>query len=605
MPKPTTNNPGESAAQNAAGISEISQDAASNRTERRLVGAMIALALFLTSFSALLGCALVPSGMRFVGTAYNIDDFNVYLSWLHQTTDGLFFQHNLFTTEPQPSLLFSFLFSAMGLIARVTHLPLALVLHLTRIAGGLGLLWLAYRFITACFSKDRVARLASLGFLCFSSGLGWMRWHDWSDKNPGGAPIDAFQPEAYTFLSIYLSPLFAVSTLLILGTLFSLLLSFRTGRMRYASLAGLCGFVLGNIHSYDVFHIAAAWGLFLVVWTIWRRGRGVARVWAHAVWALALTMPTTLYIYYIYRTNAVFNERAHSLTLSPPFWQYVLGYGLVFFLAVCVPVLILRRRGDAAAPSDQRDIAHGRRDADGTFQGWASGSTLLFVACWAVAGFCVIHLPFNFQRKILMGEHIPLCVLAGWSASMLTQKLAPRARRAAIAGLVLLTFPSNALFLARDASHLQVNASETSALPFLSAGYLASVDWLSRNTPKDAPVLMSPIDDVNTPGALYLPGLTGRTVWAGHWSETPHYADCVQAFRRFTDSDTSDADRREFLRQSRARYFVYPKALSKLSFTSPSGRQHTFSDFVGNPPSYLIPVNSNDAYTVFQIDLTK
>ncbi|BDI31835.1 hypothetical protein CCAX7_38860 [Capsulimonas corticalis] len=590
MPKLTMSNSGDTP--------EITPDAASNRTERRLVGAMIAAALFLTSFSALLGYALVPPGMQFVGSAYNIDDFNVYLSWLHQTTDGQFFQHNLFTTDPQPSLLFSFLFSLMGLIARVTHLPLAIVLHLTRIAGGWGLLWLAYRFITLCFPKDRVARLASLGFLCFSSGLGWMHWSQWSDKNPPGAPIDAFQPEAYTFLSLYLSPLFTVSTLLILGTLYGLLLSFRTGRMRYASIAGLCGFVLGNIHSYDVFHIAAAWGLFLVVWTIWKRGRAVARVWAHAVWALALTMPTTLYIYYIYRTNAVFNERAHSLTLSPPLWQYVLGYGLVFFLAVCALVLAWRYSRAKSRLADAIGMPAPRGEA-GTFWGWSNGTTLMFVACWAVAGLCVIHLPFNFQRKMLMGEHIPLCILAGWAASTLTQQLAPRARYAVVSLLVLLTFPSNALFLVRDANHLQVNSSETSQWPFLNANYLAVADWLTRNTPQGAAIAMSPIE------ALYLPGMTGRTVWAGHWSETPHYGETIQAFTRFSGSETADSDRRDFLKSTRAQYLVYPKDVSKMAYTTHSGQTRTFTDFAASPPPYLIPVYSNDGYAVFQIDLAK
>ncbi|MEO7715239.1 MAG: hypothetical protein ABIY70_03480 [Capsulimonas sp.] len=597
MPKTT--------ASNAGAAPELTPDAASDRKERRLVGAMIAVTLFLTSFSALLGYAIVPPGMQFVGTAYNIDDYNVYLSWLRQTTDGLFFQHNLFTTEPQPSLLFSFLFSAMGLAVRITHLPSAIVLHLTRIAGGLGLLWLAYRFMVLCFPKDRAARLTSLGLLCFSSGFGWTQWSQWSDKNPSSAPIDAFQPEAYTFLSIYLTPLFAVATLLILGTLYSLLLSFRTGKMRYASLAGLCGFLLGNIHSYDVFHVAAAWGLFLTAWTIWKRGRNVARVWVHAIWALALTMPTTLYIYYIYRTNAVFKERANTPTLSPALWHYILGYGFVFLLAICAFVLIGRRYKQWKAASVDSSEVSGTRDADGTIGGWATGSTFLFVASWAVAGLCVIYLPFGFQRKMLMGEHIPLCLLAGWAASTLTRSLAPRVRSAALSALVLLTFPSNALFLVRDANHLLNNRSETSALPFLSANYVSSVEWLNKNTPKGAAIVMSPIDDFNNPGALYVPGMTGHAVWAGHWSETPQYGDRIQEYRRFSDSETSDDERRAFLRDTHAQYFVFSRALAKATYTSRAGQTHTFSDFAASPPPYLIPVNANDGYVVFQIDLAK
>ena len=45
--------------------------------------------------------------------------------------------------------------------------------------------------------------------------------------------------------------------------------------------------------------VSAAWGLFLVVWTIVKRGQGVAMSWARGLVALALTLPTTLYIVYL------------------------------------------------------------------------------------------------------------------------------------------------------------------------------------------------------------------------------------------------------------------------------------------------------------------
>ena len=32
---------------------------------------------------------------------------------------------------------------------------------------------------------------------------------------------------------------------------------------------------------------------------------------------------------------------------------------------------------------------------------------------WAVVGIAVSYLPANFQRKLLMGAHLPLCLLAG------------------------------------------------------------------------------------------------------------------------------------------------------------------------------------------------
>ena len=117
-------------------------------------------------------------------------------------------------------------------------------------------------------------------------------------------------------------------------------------------IAGVCGGILGNMHSYDVLHLSAAWGLFLVVLTVLRRGWGMAASWLRAAAALALTLPTTLYIFYMYRTEAVFQKRANVPTLSPAVWHYALGYGLVFLLALLAGWVVISARRNPPAPNN-------------------------------------------------------------------------------------------------------------------------------------------------------------------------------------------------------------------------------------------------------------
>ena len=69
------------------------------------------------------------------------------------------------------------------------------------------------------------------------------------------------------------------------------------------------------MHSYDVLHLACAWGLFLIVWTVLHRVRGVAQSWLRGIVALAMTMPTTLYQLYIFSAEATFHKRANVPTL--------------------------------------------------------------------------------------------------------------------------------------------------------------------------------------------------------------------------------------------------------------------------------------------------
>jgi len=552
--------------------------------ETRLVAALIAFTLLASCVPYALGYFLAPvmgrGGAMFIGTPYNIDDYCNYLSWLRQMADGHFFIHNLFTTDPQKDIEFNVFFWLLGRIMDVTGCSPQAVLQFARVAGGLGLLVLLYRFYRYCLPEDAPARLTAFGFACLSSGLGWLVWPRWRDKNLNGGPIDAWQPEAYTFLSLYTSALMTVSTLLILGALYALLLGERTGRWKYAVIAGVCGGVLGNMHSYDVLHLAAAWGLFLIVLTILRHGQGMAPRWGRGILALALSAPTTLYVAYMYKVEAVFQKRANVPTLSPAFWHYALGYGVVFALA-CVGVWLVAwqmRQVKAVAP-----------------ERLLPPSPLLLAACWAVGGFLIAYFPMAFQRKMIMGEHLPLCLLAGLGAAWLVRTYVPaRAASWALAGVVLLSAPSNALFLERDMRHLTQNRSETHLPPFLDKSLVDVYAWFRTNTPADAKV-------VGLPGlCTYLPGETGRAVWAGHWAETPEYAEKDHQFADAFDAQTPPADREAFLKSTGAQYLFYPNDLSHASFKRRDGIHH-WVELSAAPAPYLKPVYKNDLFTIYEI----
>ena len=74
-------------------------------SERRLITFLITLTVFVTCLPYAWGYFLAPvmgeggHDSFFIGTAYNIDDYCNYLSWLRQMADGHFFLHNLFTTD--------------------------------------------------------------------------------------------------------------------------------------------------------------------------------------------------------------------------------------------------------------------------------------------------------------------------------------------------------------------------------------------------------------------------------------------------------------------------------------------------------------------------
>src|SRR5712691_6443530 len=196
--------------------------------ERRWAWGWALAAMAVASLPYLFLLGVTPPGRVFWGFVNNPDDHCVYLAWMRQAADGHFFLQNLFTGDRQPGRTINLFFWALGLFARFTHLPLALVYHLARFGFGALLLVLVYH-LAAFLTEDLLARRAAFGFAALSSGLGWLFWSG-SQENPLISPVDAWQPEAITFLSLYANALFCASMASMIGLFLCLLRAQRFGK---------------------------------------------------------------------------------------------------------------------------------------------------------------------------------------------------------------------------------------------------------------------------------------------------------------------------------------------------------------------------------------
>ena len=564
-------------------------ESAHSLTDRRHGGRLFypllgALALLLASAPYLYAWAVTPSGHVYSGLLYNIDDSAVYLSWMRQAEQGNFFIRNQFTTEPQRGVLFNLFFLLLGNIARITPLSLVAVHHLARVACGALLLWAVLALLRTAIADERARRIA-FALVCFASGLGWVV----NPAVPEQGPIDLWQPEAITFLSLYYAPLFTASLALMAVFFVSLLKAERTGRLRDIWPAAVSGALLGNIHSYDVIH------LFSVAF-VWRIARDIAarRVdfggWARLIVAGLAALPTTAYQYWALRVEPVFFERAFvSNTLSPPVWQILLGYGLVLALAVIGAVAY-------------RPAAALFRDAP----------ALRLVQVWAVVGIAIAYVPVSFQRKLLMGEHLPLCLLAGVALAALTARLSGDFPKIAVGAAFALLVPSNILFVSRDLDRLADNASSTTHRPYLTRDERAALEWLRTNTPSDAPVLVSPDPTAHRrfPNfalrphlAAYVPALSGNVSYNGHWSETVRYGQKLNNTLVFFAAETDDAFRQALLAESGIRYVLLVNALGRSPLTDPQTGEVQYAPVswsAAEAPPYLTPVYRNGEITIYE-----
>ena len=144
-----------------------------------------------------------------------------------------------------------------------------------------------------------------------------------------------------------------------------------------------------------------------------------------------MASPALLYQMHLYKAEEVFRLRVGTPAPSPALWCYLAGYGLVLALAAVGAGAAIRRRADA-----------------------------LLLLVWAVAGFILPYAPFSQQRKLVMGLHIPLTILAVYALLWLAKRWQRPVMSLALLA-ALLTIPSNLLFLWRDSSWLVHNQTAT------------------------------------------------------------------------------------------------------------------------------------------------
>jgi hypothetical protein len=312
-----------------------------------------------------------------------------------------------------------------------------------------------------------------------------------------------------------------------------LLRAFATGSIPHAFLAGGSLLLLSNVHTYDLFMIFAATAAYIVALGLAEWRFPIAEILLAAI-AFLCAAPMLGYQYFVFGADPVFREKALTITASPPALDYAFSFGLPWFVAILgAAVVFAQRRWDR-----------------------------LFLVMWAAAGMAVAYVPFSFQRKVAEGLQLPFLLLSAVFIGEFVGELSlrwprwPAVRRWIPIGFVLLCVPSNAYFLASAASSLITNNREqmqTSLMPpfYLSRSEMDALTWLRDSADPDAAILCEP-----TIGS-YVPGITGRRVYVGHWAETLRYPEKLKQLRWFFDAGTDDLSRRALVSRESISYLYY------------------------------------------------
>jgi hypothetical protein len=537
------------------------------RTELYKVTAVAVLVLAISCLPYVLGYGFAPPGWDFSGFIINAEDANTYLAAMRQGAQGAWRFRLLYTSEDHPGAFLYLFYLLLGHLSVLIGLSLVLTYHLARLFCSLALLIVAYFFI-AFFIRRRAVRWIAYLLVCFSSGLGWLVLLI-NPTPPGGiSPIDFWLMDAYTFFTILLVPHFCLGVALLLLVFVFILDYFHRVRLLPLIVAVIASWLLAVVHPYLLLIagcvLAGYWLLLLCL----RRRLPLDE--AKGMIALGGSLiPPLSYYYWTMTSDPVmraFSEQ--DITTSPPPSFYILGYGLVFLLAIGGFIHILRQ--------------HRERE--------------LFLPAWLVVVAIMLYFPFKVQRRSITGLHIPLCILASlglfkyvlptvyhsrvWRAISRVLSYDRRRLRSFVLNLIVVaTFPSNLYLLASSS----LAALQGHPALFHTEAENEAIDWLADNSQPTDTILCS------YRVGNYIPARIGHRVFLGHWDETIDYIQKRGAVETFFQSPTDDSTRLNLLRENGIAYLFY------------GPQERALGDFNPEDKPYLMKTFSNSEVSIYRV----
>lgn len=419
-----------------------------------------------------------PPGLAFGGFIVNTRDGNSYLAKMREGYDGEWLFRLAFTPEEQRGLFVFTLYLALGHLSRLTGLPLVLVFHLARVAGGVFLLLSLYR-LAAELTPVRAARRWAFAAAAFGSGLAVVSLLVNRNNAEAFTPLDLLVPEAVGFYSILSNPHFPLVFGLQIWAILWILHPPPLNRWIQIAAAAAVGLGIAPHAPYLAPVALVSAGAGMIAARPLRQDtiiRGAAMFGAmglfllYAVWAM--------------RSDPAIAEWARqNVTPTPPPLDVVLGLGIWLPLAGVGAWRVQRERG------------------------WTP--TLVSLLTWLILIAALIYFPYPLQRRFLGGVFAPLAALSGPGLVWLMSKLG-RARIAAVAGVIVFGFTANVLVLM--ALFLAPNKADPAM--YLTSDEAAALRWLESRAAPDDVVLADPRL------GNFVPGWTGARVVYGHPMET-------------------------------------------------------------------------------------
>ncbi|MBN2048684.1 MAG: hypothetical protein JW750_12635 [Anaerolineaceae bacterium] len=446
----------------------------SEKREYAIFLMICALVLLLTTLPILFGYLAAGADHHFSGFLFNPIDNHSYLAKMRQGYEGSWRFTLPYSAEAGEGVFLFVFYLFWGHAARWFGLSLPLTYALARLLAVGFLLYALRRFNHAIFPDSARQRLFAFALAALGSGLGWLFF-----LFLPAMPSDFWVAEAYPFLSSYANPHFPFGLALVL-----LLLTpdpFHWKDWRTGALHFMLSVLLGFSAPFNIVVVIVVRGVMLL-WQFAARNDWHSAL-AHLIWIGVGGGSVLLYQYVTILQHPVlslWNEQ--NITASPPFYDYLIAFSPALLLAAPGAVWYWKRAGNRQ-------------------------KILVF---WFITCLLLVYVPFNLQRRFIVGFYVPAACLAVAGFSALTVRQTEARRKLSALLLVGLSVLTNLVVLASGLIAAQSRAPQV----YLTADEFTAVEWLADHAAEGDLVLSS--EEIGN----IIPAYSRARVVVGHPFET-------------------------------------------------------------------------------------
>jgi len=435
-----------------------------------------------TSVPYLLNWLATPAGFHYtwIVPPYPEDAFG-YMAWTQQAAQGHFLFQLKFTALPHAAFLFHPFFLIAGWLSRLFAGNIGFTLFVLKEVGVVFFLLAFFKFMDY-LGLNKFQSVVATILVCVSSGMGGLLAYFGFADPASHFSGDLWLVDMNTFWCLLWNPLFPYSLALLVLALFWLDRGSRDGRKSDFWLAGAATGILALIHPYSQPLLFA----FAVLVTVLRL-KASALVYLSRFFMAAI--PFVVYVGLVAAFNPLVSrhDSAGAMT-SPSPATYALGFGLP--LLFCVAGLAVEREQLVK-------------------RCWPA-------LLWFVLSVALAYVPFWFQRKLIFGAQIPLCIMAAISLDLLLNRFSnprTRSRVTAVAAIVFLPLlvSTPVYLLAGESREARDN---TDGYYYVSGDVMNGLQFLKTRT-RPGDVVFATVET-----SRLIPGLAGNTVVWGHWAQS-------------------------------------------------------------------------------------